>query len=201
MDETSAAWVAHLRPDAVAHDATVRELHRLLVRVALAECARRNGTHGLSGRELTDLGHQAADDAVMSVLRRLEDFRGDSRFTTWACAFVIREVTTKVGRHVWRRDGVSFDAASWERLPERLGHGPETTSMSRALVLALEEGMAAVLTEHQRGVFAALVLHGSPVDAVAAELGTTRGAVYKTMYDARVRLRAHLVRCGFLDGD
>ena len=70
-----------------------------MLRVARAEAARRTGWHGIRGPELDDLAQQAADDAVMSILRRVEDFRGESRFTTWAIAFVIREVATKFARH------------------------------------------------------------------------------------------------------
>ncbi len=199
MDPESARWVNQLTVlEGPAKDVAVRELHQLMLRAALTEAARRSGTNGLTGQELEDLAHQAASDAVVSILRRVEDFRGASRFTTWAYKFAILEVSQKIGRHVWRRDGVHFDESSWDRLPERLGQLPEDFAEARELLDALKDGVKMVLTHHQRQVFTAIVLHGSPLEAVVAELGTNRNAVYKTMFDARKKLRAHLLAQGLL---
>ncbi len=191
-EQESRRWVRDLGGDGAAHHEAVRALHTLLRRVGRREAARRAGTYGLGGRELEDLAEQAADDAVVAVLRRLDDFRGESRFTTWACKFVVLGVSTTVGRHVWRRDGVHLDGAAWERLPARLGAGPEEVAESRELVAVVTRAVAQVLTEHQRRVFAALVIDGVPLDALTVELGTNRNAVYKTMFDARRKLRRHL---------
>ena len=74
-------------------------LHELLLRAAHAELRRRSRPAGVEGRELDDLAHQAADDAVVAITGKLDRFRGDSRFTTWAYKFVILEVSAKLGRH------------------------------------------------------------------------------------------------------
>jgi DNA-directed RNA polymerase specialized sigma24 family protein len=34
---------------------------------------------------------QAADDALVSILGQLDDYRGASRFTTWAYKFAVHE--------------------------------------------------------------------------------------------------------------
>lgn len=179
----------------------VRDLHQLLRRVSRREAARRRGTHGLAGRELDDLAEQAADDAVVSVLRRLGDFRGESRFTTWACKFAVLEVSAKIGRHVWRTHRVPLGETGWDRLPQRLGAGPAEVAESRDLVRAVTAAVEAVLTTHQRRVFVALVIDGVPLDALTVELDTNRNAVYKTMFDARRKLRAHLEQQGYLPSD
>ena len=198
MDEQSAQWLRELSEHGDGRDPAVARLHGLLLRAAITEASRRSGTNGIVGQELEDLAHQAADDATMSVLRRLSDFRGESRFTTWAYKFAINEVSTKVGRHVWRRDGVRFDEEAWARLPDHLGHGPTAQVESSELAAAIRTCVETVLTTHQRRVFVAIALHGTPLDAVVAELDTNRNAIYKTMFDARRKLRSYLVGQGLM---
>ncbi|MEO7982224.1 MAG: sigma-70 family RNA polymerase sigma factor [Sporichthyaceae bacterium] len=201
LDDESKRWVAGLtapRTDPAGADALAR-LHAMLLRVARSEAARRAGTHGITGPELDDLAHQAADDATLSVLRRVTEFRGESRFTTWAYTFAVYEVSSKIGRHVWRRDRVRFDAESWELLPDRFGAGPDDEMEAKELGVAVRVAVDTELTPYQRRVFVAIVLEGIPVDALAIELETTRKALYKTMFDARRRLRTYLVTHGYLE--
>jgi RNA polymerase sigma-70 factor (ECF subfamily) len=54
------------------------------------------------------------------------------------------------------------------------------------------------LTQHQREVFTALALNEVPIDVLAERLDTTRGALYKTLHDARRKLRAELEAAGHL---
>jgi RNA polymerase sigma factor (sigma-70 family) len=199
MDPESRAWVDELTSTGPERDQAVARLHALLLRMALAEASRRAGWHGIRGPELDDLAHQAADDATVSILRRVPDFRGESRFTTWACAFAIHEVSGKFGRHVWRRDGVQLGEGAWDQLPARLGAGPEAVAESRALLEALRSAVDTELTSHQRQIFVALVVDAVPVDVLAVELGSSRNTLYKTMFDARRKLRLHLENHGYLD--
>lgn len=200
-DEVSADWIKGLRSSGPAYDEAVDRLHPLLLRIARSETARRSGTNGIVGRELDDMAHQAAADAMVSILRRIKEFRGDSKFTTWAYKFVIFEVSTKIGRHAWRRDRVRMDHEAWDRLPGRLGSGPDDVAESRELVAAVRTAVTEQLTAHQRRIFVALVVEGTPLDALVVELDTNRNAIYKTMFDARRKLRAHLVTHGHLDGE
>ncbi len=173
-------------------------LHGLLLRVARSEVARRAGIHGLHGVELDDLAQQAADDAVVSVLRRRCDYAGRSRFTTWACKFAILEVSSKIGRHHWRREGVVLDEEQWERLPGRWADGPSDVHAASELLAAIHETVRTELTAHQRYVFEAIVVAGVPLDALTYDLGLSRNAVYKCMYDVRRKLRHHLVAQGLV---
>jgi RNA polymerase sigma-70 factor (ECF subfamily) len=50
----------------------------------------------LRGGDFDDLAHQAADDALVAVLGKLDDFRGESRFTTWAHKFALLEAAVKI---------------------------------------------------------------------------------------------------------
>jgi RNA polymerase sigma-70 factor, ECF subfamily len=159
----------------------------------------RGGQLRISGPELDDLAHQAAADAVVAIIAKVGQFRGESRFTTWAYKFVILEVSAKVGRHFWRKPHVPMDTADWDQLPDRLGLDPARESEWRDLARALRRAVEQELTGHQRRIFTALVVDGVPLDALVARLGTSRGAIYKTMFDARRKLRASLVANGYLD--
>jgi RNA polymerase sigma-70 factor, ECF subfamily len=197
VDDESARWVAGLSR----HDPeTERRLHDLLVRIARAELHRRSAQLGVTGPEADDLCFQAAADAMVIILAKLGEFRGESRFTTWAYKFVMFEVSAKVGRHFWQRPAVPMDGDDWDRLPERFGFDPAEEAAGRDLLEALRHAVEHELTGHQREIFAALVLHAVPLDALVVRLGSNRNAIYKTLFDARRKLRAALAAKGYLDG-
>jgi RNA polymerase sigma-70 factor, ECF subfamily len=197
VDDESARWVADLS----AGDADAqRRLYALLVRIARAELSRRSGQLGITGPEADDLCHQAAADAMVIILAKLGEFRGESRFTTWAYKFVMFEVSAKVGRHFWRRPPVPLDTDDWDRLPERFGFDPAEESEARDLLGALRHAVEQELTAHQREIFVALVLEAIPLDALVVRLDSNRNAIYKTLFDARRKVRAALAAKGYLDG-
>jgi RNA polymerase sigma-70 factor (ECF subfamily) len=176
-------------------------LHELLLRVARSEVHRRQGQLRITGSELDDLAHQAAADAVVGVTAKIAQFRGESRFTTWACKFAIFEVSTKIGRHFWQKPTISLEDKDWDRLPDRFGLDPARVAEWRDVIIALRQAIDLELTEHQRRIFVAIVLDGTPLDALVIELGSSRNAIYKTLFDARRKLRASLVTNGYLDDD
>jgi len=196
------AWVQALSATGVEREHAVARLHQVLLRVARAETNRRGARHGISGPELDDLAHQAAADALLGVLAKVGEFRGESRFTTWAYKFVVFEVSAKVGRHFWRDPAAPLDAVEQvdqeDRLAERFGFDPAREAEWRDLVRALRQAVQTDLTDRQRQVFTALVIDGVPLDVLAARLGTNRNALYKTMFDARRKLRTRLVADGYL---
>ena len=197
LDDESARWVERLTADGSRRESCVRELHELCLRAARREVRRRSAGSPVTGRELDDLVTQAADDATYSVLAKVDQFRGDSRFTTWAYRFVVLEVSNKLGRHFWRQPRATLAEEDWERLPDALGAPPDHVAEVRELTRAVRRAVDD-LTEHQRRVFEAAVLQGVPLDALAVRLDTTRNALYKTLFDARRKIRAHLVANGYL---
>jgi len=197
VDRESERWLADLRGPR--REAAVAELHERLRRIAGAEVARRGAAIPFAGPELDDVVTSAADDATVAVLAKLGDFRGESRFTTWAAKFAILEVSNKVGRHLWRTGGVHLDADAWERMPDRFGLGPGREAETRELLAGLRDAVATELSERQRRVFEAIVLNEVPLDVLTAELDSNRNAIYKTLFDARRKLRVALVANGYLD--
>jgi RNA polymerase sigma-70 factor (ECF subfamily) len=194
-------WVSALTGTGSVREQAVADLHALLLRVARREAYRRRAALGVDGPELDDLAHQAAADALVAITAKVRQVRGESRFTTWAYKFVVLEVSNKIGRHFWQRRPWPIEQEDWDRLPDRFGLRPEDQAEWRDLVSALRRAVDDELTEHQRTIFSALVLGGVPADALAVKLGTTRNALYKTLFDARRKLRANLVANGYLTPD
>jgi RNA polymerase sigma-70 factor (ECF subfamily) len=192
---SSESWLEALRAQGAVRDEAVGDLHALLLRAARFEVRRRQAAFPqLSGADLDDLACQSADDALMSILRRLGDFRGDSRFTTWAAKFAIVEAGAKVRRHAWHGREIPLDPASWPALATGAAT-PHQHAEARDLLTAVREETAH-LTSWQREVFAAIALNDVPIDVLAERLNTTRGALYKTLHDARRKLRAALAARG-----
>jgi RNA polymerase sigma-70 factor (ECF subfamily) len=180
-------------------DDSATRLHEMLLRIARRELHRRSGQLRITGPELDDLAYQAAADALLAMMAKVGQFRGESRFTTWAYKFVIFEVSAKAGRHFWINPPVPMDAEDWDRLPDRFGLEPAREAERRELADAVRRAVDEQLTPRQRQVFVAIVLDGVPLDALAIRLGSTRNAIYKTMFDARRKLRAALAANGYLD--
>lgn len=195
LDDESQRWVGRL--GAAERDDAVAELYALLLRIARTEAHRR--TTNVTGPELDDVAHQAAADATLAVLAKLDSFRGESRFTTWAYRFVILEVSAKLGRHYWRRTPPTVEEEDWSLLADRFGTGPHDQAEVTELAEAVRAAVTETLTPLQRRYFVAVVLQQIPLDALVAREETTRGAVYKAIFDARRKIRAFLVANGYLE--
>jgi len=201
LDPESAEWLEALGDAGPQREAALARLHEMLVRIAQGEVARRGPRLRITGPELDDLAYQAAADALLAITGKIGQFRGESRFTTWAYKFVIFEVSAKIGRHFWRHPSVPLDAEDWDRLPDRFGFDPAQEAEWRDLLAALRRAVEEELTPRQRVVFVAIVLHDVPLDALVAELASSRNAIYKMLFDARRKLRVALAANGYLGND
>jgi RNA polymerase sigma-70 factor (ECF subfamily) len=196
LDPESREWLRSLRADDATRDEAIARLHAFLLRAARFEVARRRPTlPHLRGDDLDDLANQAADDALVSVLARLDDFRGASRFTTWVYKFALYEAAVKLRKRAWQGREVPIEPETWS-LFSGAGHEPDAELEQSELLGVLQSAIGEVLTPHQRRVLVALALNGVPIDVLAERLSTTRGALYKTLHDARRKLRKHLEDCG-----
>ena len=190
-------WQADLISDGQAGQIALRRLHHLLLRASRHQVWRlRNLLPGAGPGELEDLAQQAADDALVAVLRQLPTFEGRSRFTTWVYKFGIYHAGVAVRRQSWRNREVplSDTIPLIDPSPTPADHS-EAAQLARAVRAAIES----TLTPHQRRVALALLVEEVPIDVLAERLGTTRNALYKTLHDARRRLRAALTANGHLE--
>ena len=196
LDAESREWLQSLRAEDGTRDAAIARLHALLLRAARFEIARRRATlPHLRGNELDDIATEAADDALVSVLRRLDDYRGASRFTTWVYKFALLEAAVKLRKRAWQGREIPLEPEGWDLLSSGALE-PDAEAEQSELLAAVQAAIADVLTPHQRTVLVALALNGIPIDVLADRLNTNRGALYKTLHDARRKLRKHLGECG-----
>jgi RNA polymerase sigma-70 factor (ECF subfamily) len=199
-DPAARDWVGELRAGGAREQAAVEELHELLLKAARFEVDRRGAELAhLRGGDGEDLAQQAADDALMAVLRKLDEFRGESRFTTWAWKFALLEAAVKVRRRAWQGREIPLEEEAWAALaaPGSAGRGAEDAELFAALRVEIEGS----LSPRQREVLVAVALNGVPIDVLAERLGSSRGALYKTLHDARRKLRAALAERGFRVGE
>jgi RNA polymerase sigma-70 factor (ECF subfamily) len=195
-DQDTRDWLRGLRSHGSERDDAVARLHALLLRAARFEVVRRRPTMPhLRGNELDEIALEAADDALMSVIARLDDFRGASRFTTWAYKFALLEAAVKLRKRSWQGREVPLEPEGWNAFTSP-GLRPEAELEQAELLTTVQRAITEVLTPHQQRVLVALAVNGVPIDVLAERLGTTRGALYKTLHDARRKLRRHLAEAG-----
>ena len=194
--DTRTVWPELLEAAGPAHDDAVRRLHALMIKAARHQVMFMYPTMPIiGGVRVDDIVSQAADEATVAALGKLSDFEGRSRFTTWAYKFGVLHAANEVRRNMWKHREIDLDG-----LPEQIGTGAspeqhfEQFEFSQAVTLAINT----VLTPHQRQVTVALLVDDIPVDVLAERMGSTRNALYKTLFDSRRRLRARLVAAGFL---
>ena len=190
-DVASREWLRSLRADGATRNEAVERLHALLLRAARYEAARRRRHMPHVRDELEAIAHEAAGDALINVLARLDDFRGESRFTTWAYKFALLETAVKLRKRAWQGRELPLEPEAWDMFPS-VTLPPDAAVEQNELLSVLRAAVADVLTPRQRQVLVALVLNGVPIDVLADRLDTTRGALYKTLHDARRKLREHL---------
>ncbi len=197
----SEAWLAALRGPPAERDAATIKLHELLLRAAHFELGRRQAALShVRGEELDDIAMQAANDALMAVLAKLDDFRGASRFTTWAYKFALLEAGVKLRRRAWQDREVVLEPDSWTGFADR-GITAHEELEQAAVISRLRDAIRDELTPHQRQVFVALALNEVPIDVLAERLDSNRGALYKTLHDARRKLRRELSASGLAQPD
>lgn len=192
LDPESRAWLSQLRATGPVREAAIGRLHALLLGEARHEVRRRTAALAHpSGRDLDDLAMQAADDALVAILGKLDQFRGEARFTTWARRFAALEVPSKIRRRLGHTRETPTDSDDWP--PERArGEDPQELSEASELARTLGRLIAHQLTAHQREVLLALTIDEVTAKSLAVRLDSTPGALYKTLHDARRKLRHEL---------
>jgi RNA polymerase sigma-70 factor, ECF subfamily len=204
---TDTDWLRALRSSGPGQTAALADLRGYLVRAATYALHRSRGNVGpLAVSVPSQLAEDCAQEALLAILKNLDRFRGDSRFTTWAFAFAVNAALVAVRRERWKL--VPLDALLKESglPPDAMGHrGAIADPLDRAeqsqLLDALGQAVEHDLTERQRQVLKAVVFDGVPLDEVARYWGSNRNAVYKLLHDARRKLKRSLQERGFNAGD
>jgi RNA polymerase sigma-70 factor, ECF subfamily len=197
LDSDSKTWLESLASDGHVREEAIARLHALLLRAARFEVARRQATPSQwDGDDLDDLAVQSADDALVAVLAKLDEFRGHSRFTTWAYKFALLEAAVKLRRRPWQGRELPLEPDRWPQFSDAKGSAHADAEQTE-LLGAVRQAIDTELTPHQRDILVAVALNGVPIDVLSERLNTTRGALYKTIHDARRKLRQRLEADGY----
>jgi RNA polymerase sigma-70 factor, ECF subfamily len=200
---TNADWLRALRSSGVEQAEALVDLGAYLRRAAMYSLQRHPAyLRDLARSAIAQLAEECAQEALLGVLAHVDEFRGESRFTTWAYAFAVNAALVAARRERWKRvplERVLEDAALH---PERVGQAggtadPHHSAEQAELLRAVREAIDRDLTERQRRVLWAVVFEAVPLDEVARYLGSNRNAVYKLLHDARRKLKAALNARGF----
>lgn len=149
-------------------------------------------------RELEQFVEDVAQDALLKVLDNIHTFRGESKLTTWAMKIAVREGLTVLRRKRWDNisiedlKGPNADDDSGEIFSEAFSSGsptPELTAAQKMMVEKVQDIIQNVLTDKQRTVITAIMIHDLPVTVVAEQMNTNRNNIYKLVYDARKKLK------------
>ncbi len=177
-------------------DEAVAHLHRLMLKAARHQLAQMSAVgRRLGSARVDEIVNQAADEATFAALTKLESFEGRSKFTTWAFKFGVLHALSAANRAVWRDREVPLDSVLEQKMKQS---SPEVWAEASELSSLLNSAIQDSLTPRQREVVIALIFNDVPIDVLAERLGTTRNALYKTLYDARNRLRSRLIGEGYL---
>ena len=189
-------WIAELTTPGPVREDALQRLHALLLKAARFQVLRMATLRAaVSPAQIEDIVNLAADDAMVAVLGKLATFEGRSRFTTWAFKFAILQAAVELRRQAWSYREVPLESAPPVVEPRP---SPDQYAEGADLAAAVRGAIDRVLTPHQRRIALALLVDEVPIDVLAERLRTNRNALYKTLHDARSRLRAHLTAEGYL---
>ena len=206
---TNDEWLSDLNASGAVQEAAISDLRDLLLRAALYFFNRNLGDfQGLNRDEILQRAEDCAQEALIAVMNHLPDFRGDSKFTTWAYKFAIN-IALMTSRHE-RWKGVSLDQlssvdngslAEWMKQHKAPGLAPDQSALQGGLGVIIRDMIERDLTDKQRQILIMVVFNEVPMDEVVQRLGSNRNAIYKILHDARRKLKRGLQARGFEVGE
>ncbi len=199
-ERSNKEWIAALRAaDAGAQSDALAELRKRLQRSIYFYLSQdRSDLRGLATQELVQMAEDLAQDATLRVMDNLDNFRGESRFTTWTNKIAVRLAISDLRRARYRDFSLDELTADGDLLPAsaRLASPPSPTPEKVAerddVMEKIELALKEALTERQYQALVAVALKGIPMDVLAERMGTNRNALYKLIHDARRKLKTHL---------
>lgn len=202
---TNEEWLYELRASSVSQEAAISDLRNLLLRAVLFFFSRNlDDFRGLGRDEILQLAEDCAQDALIAVMNHISDFRGDSKFTTWAYKFAVNKALMTARQERWKGislDDLSFfsDAAlrEWAMRDKSPGPASDQFVLQGEVIETIREVIERDLTDKQRRVLAMMVFNEVSMDEVVRQLGTNRNAIYKMLHDARRKLKSGLQARGF----
>ena len=202
---TNEEWLHELRASGATQESAIADLRNLLLRAVLFFFNRNLGDfRGLARDEILQLAEDCAQEALIAIMNHLSDFRGDSKFTTWAYKFAIN-IALIAARHAHWKD-VSLDQmflakddkfSKWIMQDESSMSVPDQFALQAEVRYVIQEVFERDLSDKQRHILILMVFNEVPMDEVVRQLDTNRNAIYKMLHDARCKLKSGLQSRGF----
>jgi RNA polymerase sigma-70 factor, ECF subfamily len=198
---TNDEWLRALRSDGIEQEEALKDLReRLLLGMRAYLADERGYTTALAFADAKEIVEDCAQEALLIIRQKIDAFRGESRFTTWATTIAIRLLLGELRRRKWKQ--VSIESSKiGHNLPDRPAEAPQYGNPEMALQQQevwsmLKRVVEKDLTSRQRFVLIASAFQGMPLDLIADRLGTNRDNVYKILHDARKKLKRCLTKRG-----
>lgn len=198
-DRTNEQWLTELQSEGPAQKKAIEDLRTRLHRSVYYYLSQeRSDLRDLAQKELVEMAQDMAQDAVLRVMDNLENFRGESRFTTWTNKIAIRLAISELRRARYKDFSLDNLTANGDFLSAKTNLvteaplGPEAAAERDNVMAIIGKAMRESLTERQYQALVAVALEGVPMDVVAEQMDTNRNALYKLIHDARKKLKAHL---------
>lgn len=190
-ERTNEQWIDDLTSENPAE--AINDLREMLVRGLRYTLSSRVNKH------LEIVVEDFAQEALLKILDKIDTFRGESKFTTWAQKIAVRVAFTELRRKRWKdysyEDLTTPRDGDGEYIPLFLADQdptPEENSTQESMVRLVRRLIAEELTDRQREALVNLMIKGLPMDMVVEKMDTNRNALYKLVHDARVRLKDRL---------
>ncbi len=195
---TNEEWLRMLTSRGSEQAEAIADLRALLLRASLYSLHRTQYPLAYLGEEdLRQLAEDSAQEACLALLKHLHEFRGESKFTTWAFKFAVNTALVRARRESWKH--VSLDQLlADQELPElpfpdtHPDRDPDRSAWRAEVWRTLREVIDNELTPRQRQVLIAMTFDEVPMDELTLHLNTNRNAIYKLLHDARRKLKARL---------
>jgi RNA polymerase sigma-70 factor (ECF subfamily) len=200
---TNAEWLSQLRADGTPEQAeAIEDLRLYLLRAVLYFFSQNRGDlRGLARSEIEQVAQDLAQDALLTILKNLDEFRGESKFTTWAYRFAINMSLVEARRQRWKNLSLDRILENAElpdfQFEDKDSPDPDRSAQQQEIWEAVREVIEHELTDRQRAILTAVVFDDVPVDVVTKEFKMNRNAVYKMVHDARTKLKRRLEERGF----
>lgn len=202
-------WLRDLKETGDAQEKAIADLRNILLRAALYLFNRNSSDlTGLTSDDVLKLAEDCAQEALIAILNHLSDFRGDSKFTTWAYKFAVNIGLTASRRVRWKDislDQLSSDEdgefSEWILRDKSSALAPDLSALQSEVRQVIWDVMEQDLTDHQRRILQLMVFHEVPMDEVVQQLNSNRNAIYKSLHDARRKLKSGLQARGFEVGE
>lgn len=199
IERSNEVWLEELQASDRRKDAAIQDLLTWLERRLFFYLRERSDLRGLNEEEIQHMAGDFAQESVLIILDKLDQFQGRSKFTTWAAKIAVHQALGELRRARWRDLSLDALTAEGQLDPSFLAADPTTpedASMRRAVVDTVMDVMQTELSERQRTALMARLVQGVPIEILAEQMGTNANALYKLIHDARKRLRNRLLERG-----